>query len=75
MLASTRPTSKSDRLSWRVKSKLDARCRTNDRHSEHRHLYWLQNRKQNSSARSRQASAANAELHQLECVVPGDAPS
>ena len=24
---------------------------------------------------SRWASAANAELHQLECVVPGDAPS
>ena len=31
LLASTRPTSKSDRLSWRVKSKLDARCWTNDR--------------------------------------------
>ncbi|MEG5055669.1 MULTISPECIES: hypothetical protein [unclassified Microcoleus] len=27
--------------SWRVKSKLDARCRTNDRHSEYRPLYWL----------------------------------
>jgi hypothetical protein len=39
--AGTRPTSKSVSLSWRVKSKLDACCRTNDHHTEHRHLYWL----------------------------------
>jgi hypothetical protein len=31
--------------------------------------------KQEGKARSRQASAANPELHQLECVVSGDAPS
>jgi hypothetical protein len=31
--------------------------------------------KQEGKARSRQAFAANAELHQLACVVPGDAPS
>jgi len=31
--------------------------------------------KQEGKARSRRASAANAELHQLACVVPGDAPS
>ncbi|WP_333300306.1 hypothetical protein [Microcoleus sp. K4-C2] len=31
--------------------------------------------KQEGKARSRQASAANAELHQLACVVPCDAPS
>jgi len=35
----------------------------------------LQNRKQEGKARSRRASAANAELHQLACVVPSDAPS
>jgi hypothetical protein len=35
----------------------------------------LQNRKQEGKARSRWASAADAELHQLACVVPGDAPS
>jgi hypothetical protein len=31
--------------------------------------------KQEGKARSRWASAADAELHQLACVVPGDAPS
>ncbi|WP_041623820.1 hypothetical protein [Oscillatoria nigro-viridis] len=31
--------------------------------------------KQEGKARSRRASIANAELHQLACVVPGDAPS
>jgi hypothetical protein len=31
--------------------------------------------KQEGKARSCQASAANAELHPLACVVPGDAPS
>jgi hypothetical protein len=35
----------------------------------------LQNRKQEGKARSRQASAADTQQHQLECVVPGDAPS
>jgi hypothetical protein len=34
----------------------------------------LQNRKQNG-ARKLLASAANAELHQLACVVPGNASS
>jgi hypothetical protein len=28
-----------------------------------------------AGARSRRAFAANAKLHQLACVVPGDAPS
>ncbi|MEG4121457.1 hypothetical protein QUA43_28800 [Microcoleus sp. N9_B4] len=31
--------------------------------------------KQDSWARSRQASATNAELHRLACVVPGNDPS
>ncbi|MEG4006278.1 hypothetical protein QUA41_11140 [Microcoleus sp. Pol11C1] len=35
----------------------------------------LQNRKQEGKARSRRASAANAELHPRACVVPGEAPS
>jgi hypothetical protein len=39
--AGTRPTNKSVSRGGRVKSKFDARCRTNVNHSEHRHLYWL----------------------------------
>ncbi|MEG4114130.1 MULTISPECIES: hypothetical protein [unclassified Microcoleus] len=31
--------------------------------------------KQEGKARSRQASAADIQQHQLACVVPGDAPS
>ncbi len=53
LVASTRPTSKSDRSSGRVKSKLDVRCDDCWSDSEYRPLYWLQNCKQNSWARSR----------------------
>jgi len=35
----------------------------------------LQNRKQEGKAQSRRASAANALLHQLACVMPSDALS
>jgi len=35
----------------------------------------LRTGKQDSGVRSRQSSAANTELHQLACVVPGNAPS
>jgi hypothetical protein len=74
--AGTRPTSKSVGLSWRVKSKLDASCRTNVNHSEHRHQPAASLANSMAGAIARGASAVNAELHQLACVVPaGDAPS
>ena len=73
--AGTRPTSKSVGLSWRVKSKLDASCRTNVNHSEHRHQPAASLANKMAGVLARGSSAVNAELHQLACVVPGDAPS
>ena len=73
--AGTRPTSKSVGLSWRVKSKLHARCRTNVNHSEHRHQPAASLANRMAGVLARQASAANAKLHQLKCVVRCPAPS
>ena len=69
--AGTRPTSKSVGLSWRVNSKLDASCRTNVNHSEHRHQPAASLANRMAGVLARGASAVNAELHQLACVVPG----
>jgi hypothetical protein len=41
---------------------------------DHRHQPAASLANKIAGARSRRASVANAELHQLECVVPGNAP-
>ncbi len=42
---------------------------------DHRHQPAASLANRIAGARTQRASAADAEQHQLECVVPGDAPS